>query len=116
MQILTLAKVLIDALNENKIEKNISPSPDTRKGIEKFSVFLKEKNFVDYQEGIALLRDIQSIRSSGVAHLKGSNYSKLVKKLQLSEKELQRVFCDLLDQSAKFLEKLLSDIDQQSTV
>ena len=115
-QILTLAKVLIDALNENEIEKNISPSPDTRRGITKFSVFLEEKNFVDYQEGLTLLRDIQSIRSSGVAHLKGSNYSKLVRNLQLSEKELQRVFCDLLDQSAKFLEKLSSEIDQQSTV
>jgi hypothetical protein len=43
MQILTLAKVLIDALNENKIEKNISPSPDTRKGIENFLFFLKKR-------------------------------------------------------------------------
>lgn len=115
-QILTLAKVLIDALNEKEIEKNISSIPDPPKGIAKFSVFLEEKNFVGCQEGLALLRDIQNIRSSSVAHLKGSNYSKLVKKLQLSEKELQRVFGDLLDQSAKFLEKLLSDIDQQSTV
>ncbi len=116
LQILTLAKVLIDALNENEIEKNISSIPDPPRGIAKFSVFLEEKNFVDCQEGLALLRDIQSIRSTGVAHLKGSNYSKLVKKLQLSEKELQRVFCDLLDRSATFLEKLSSDIDRQSTV
>jgi hypothetical protein len=43
LQILTLAKVLIDALNENKIEKNISPSPDTRKGIENFLFFLKKR-------------------------------------------------------------------------
>ncbi len=116
LQILTLAKVLIDALNENEIEKNISSIPDPPRGIAKFSVFLEEKNFVDCQEGLALLRDIQSIRSTGVAHLKGSNYSKLVKKLQLSEKELQRVFCDLLARSATFLEKLSSDIDRQSTV
>ncbi|MBW4647617.1 MAG: hypothetical protein KME06_02810 [Kastovskya adunca ATA6-11-RM4] len=116
LQILTLAKVLIDALNENEIGKNISSIPDPPRGIAKFAVFLEEKNFVDCQEGLALLRDIQNIRSSGVAHLKGSNYSKLVKRLQLSEKELQRVFCDLLEQSAKFLEKLSSDIEQQSTV
>lgn len=113
LQILTLAKVLIDALNENEIGRNISSIPEQARGITKFSILLEERNFVDYGEGIALLRNIQDLRSTGVAHLKGNNYSKLVKKLDLYNQELQRFFCDLLNQVILFLEKLMSAIEQQ---
>ncbi len=114
-QILALAKVLIDALNEKEIERNILSIPEKAKGISKFSILLKEKSFVDYEEGIALLRNIQDLRSSGVAHLKGKKYSKLVKQINLDNQELQRFFCNLLNQLILFLEKLMTAIEQQQT-
>lgn len=114
LQILALTKVLIDALNEHEIKKNISSAlKENEKGITKFEKMLKEKEIGDYEVEIALLRNIQELRSSGVAHLKGSTYSKLVKKLDLYDQELQKVFSELLNKVIIFLEKLISSIEQQ---
>lgn len=109
-QILTVAKVLIDALNEKQIGKNISSTPEKPGGINKFEILLKEKGY-DYEEGIILLRNIQELRSSGVAHLKGSKYSKLARRLDLYNQELQRFFCDLLNQIILFLNNLITLIE-----
>lgn len=107
-QILALAKVLIDALNESEIEKNLLSIPEKPGGITKFSVLLTEKSFLSYEKEIALLRNIQDLRSSGVAHLKGGKYVKLTKKLDMYNQELQRFFCDLLNQAILFLDRLTS--------
>jgi hypothetical protein len=111
-QVLALAKVLVSALNEKEIEKNISEMPDPPHGIAKLSVFLRENGYCDYEEGIDLLKLIQGLRSSGVAHLKGSNYQKLSEKFGLVDKELRDFFSDLLSRSNKFLEQLISDTDK----
>lgn len=54
--------------------------------------------------------DIQSIFSNGVAHLKGSKYEKLAKRLGLSNQNFQKVLSELLKQATLFLEKLISHI------
>lgn len=109
-QILHLTKILIDALNEKEIAKNISYVPETAKGIKKFELFLEEKKFVDYQDGIKILRVIQNIRSSSTTHLKGKGYSKIAKELDFENKELKQIFADLLEQATLFLQKLIECI------
>ena len=110
-QILALTKILIDSLNEAGITPNLSSCPSNTKGIKKLSIFLAENSFANYENGISLLMDIQAIRSTGVAHLKGSNYHKLANKLQLSNRNLQNVFSELLEQATLFLETLISNLE-----
>ncbi|MEM7066316.1 MAG: hypothetical protein AAF572_24505 [Cyanobacteria bacterium P01_B01_bin.77] len=108
--LLTLSKVLIDALNEKQIGKNISCTPAKLGGINKLKILLKEKGY-DYEEGIILWRNVQELRSSGVAHLKGSKYSKLARRLDLHNQELQKFFCDLLNQIILFFNNLITLIE-----
>jgi hypothetical protein len=108
-QVLALAKVLVDALNEAEIEKHISKPADSARGIAKLSVFLTENGYSGNENGVDLLKLIQGLRSAGVAHLKGSNYQKLAEKLGLADKELRDFFSDLLSQATEFLENLIRD-------
>jgi hypothetical protein len=73
MQLLSLTKVLVDALNESAIQKRISVLPDPPRGIAKLATFLAENGYKETEEGIDLLKLVQGLRSAGVAHLKGSN-------------------------------------------
>lgn len=114
-QILALAKVLVDALNEAEIEKRITTMPYPPKGIAKLSTFLLEKNYSGSDDGIDVLKLIQGLRSTGVAHLKGSNYQKLAEKYGLAEKELRVFFSNLLLRATIFLENLLRQTDKTSS-
>lgn len=111
-QILALAKVQIDSLNESNLVKNISNIPDDAGGITKLEGFLKENGFVDYKDGIETLRLIQGLRSTGVAHLKGSKYKNLAEKLNLSKKELRPMFSELLEQATDFLRIMQQNLDK----
>jgi hypothetical protein len=109
-QILALTKVMIDALNELKIGENISKKANLPKGIAKFDIFLREKGYNQFEAGIDLLKLVQGIRSSGVAHLKGSNYEKLARKLRLTDRELKAFFSELLVKATKFFELLIHGV------
>lgn len=106
-QVLALAKVLVDALNQSAIEKHISARPAPQQGIAKFTTFLSESGYEEIEEGIELLKMVQGLRSSGVAHLKGSNYKKLAAKLGLADKELRPFFSELLGKATIFMENLI---------
>ena len=109
-QILALTKILIDSLNESELKKYIEDYSKDMKGIKKLSIFLNQQNFKDHQNDIELLMNIQSIRSTGVAHLKGSKYEKITDRLQLLNTNLQKEFSDLLKQATIFLDKLISHL------
>lgn len=110
-QVLALAKILVDALNEAEIEKHISAIPDPQRGIAKFKIFLDEHDFKDINKGIDLLKLIQGLRSTGVAHLKGGNYDKLTKNLGLADKELISFFSELLSKATDFMELLIKQTE-----
>lgn len=89
-QVLSLTKLLIDSLNEKELTRGLASSKDS-KGIDKLEVFLQSKG-VKLPKMIEFLRDLQSLRSSGVAHLKGKEFSKIKKAFSIEEKELHEVF------------------------
>lgn len=95
-QILGLTKVLVDSLNETQItQKLIGLEPNT-KGISKFKKFLEDKGFPYTEKAIAFFRGLQSLRSTGVAHRKGSNYERLSVQLDLEAQPLNKVFEKML--------------------
>lgn len=110
VQVLSLAKVLIDALNEADIEKRTSGLLSNSKGITKLETFLKAQGFPNIEQGVQFLRDLQSIRSTGVAHLKGSNFKNMYDRLQMDKRELKVTFEDMLHAGTAFLQLLNKQI------
>jgi hypothetical protein len=93
-QVLSLTKLLIDSLNEQELAKGLD-LPEDSKSIDKLKTFLNSKG-VKLPKMLEYLRDLQSLRSSGVAHLKGKKYSKIKKAFGIGEKELHEVFDDII--------------------
>ena len=100
-QILNLAKLLIDSLNEKELEARAGPFEKDTKGITKLEVFLDQRLFPERGSFIQLLRDVQSLRSRGAAHRKGSDYQKTVAKLGIDPNRYA-------DAVRKLLEELVS--------
>lgn len=109
-QIGSLTKILIDYLNECDIEKNISCEiPEKTQGIGKLELFLKNKCYNGYEKHIGFLRNLQSIRSSGVAHSKGKKYDDIIRKLGFQNKTLKESFNSIIEQAIDFLKWLLAE-------
>lgn len=85
-QILWLAKLLVDSLNEEELSKAVSDKGDNGKGIKRFESFLQCKGFGHTEETIQFWKDLQGLRSSGAAHRKGEAYQKKMSRLGLTGK------------------------------
>ena len=102
-QVLSLAKLLVDSLNEKALEDQGGKAEAGDKGITKFARFLKTTNF---KEGIAvvqLLRDLQTLRSTGSGHRKGSAYHKILADLGADARDKPMLFKALLQQATTAL-------------
>lgn len=71
-QLLSLAKLLVDLLNEAAITANL-PSIREERGIAKLKRFLEANGYEQVDRDIALLRRIQTLRSRIAAHTSGSS-------------------------------------------
>lgn len=106
--VLALTKIIVDSLNEKELNKLI-PEKD-RDGL-KGSILRLEKVLVNkgvkgYEEFTNLLRSLQSLRSSGAAHRKGSNYRKIAEEFCVDSKTLRAVFQGILMRGLAFLQYL----------
>lgn len=106
-QVLSLVKIFIDSLNEKEIEKGITITKKNPKGIDKLDGFLKVKGFV-FTEMVEFLRNLQDLRSTGVAHLKGGNYEKVKQAFSIGQKDLSQVFDEILINCIRTLSTLES--------
>jgi hypothetical protein len=106
--ILALTKILVDSLNEGELNKLIPA--DQRGGIKgsisRLEKALQEAGIPGHEEHIKFLRDLQSLRSSGAAHRKGSNYRKIAEKLGVNSMSLPQVFEGILVKANRFLQFL----------
>ncbi|WP_291383057.1 hypothetical protein [Demequina sp.] len=71
-QILNLAKLLVDLLNERQLVFDLPPV-DNERGISKFERFLTSVGFANVVPVAALLRRIQTLRSRLAAHTSGAD-------------------------------------------
>jgi hypothetical protein len=96
-QVLTLAKLLVDRLNEAEIVNRVGPGPKGEKGLGKLERFLSSSGFPAIEALMSLLHDLQGLRSSGSAHLKGERYQRLLKDLSVAPGRTQDVLPRLLE-------------------
>ncbi|MBS2966365.1 hypothetical protein KGA66_25200 [Actinocrinis puniceicyclus] len=80
-QIMALAKLLIERLNEKEIAKPITVEAN-EKGITKFGKYLEHLGFPEREELVTLLRNLNGLRS-GPAHVKGDDYKRATKHFDL---------------------------------
>jgi hypothetical protein len=102
-QVLALAKLLVDSLNEEQLMTELSDGskPDD-KGIAKLQRWLQERNVAGYEEHIKFLRKLQVLRA-GSAHRKGDEYKKAADYFELSKHTLPSVFRNILTQALSLL-------------
>ncbi len=109
-QILALSKILNDSINVKELKNLIGDSENTKRN----GINLLEKVLIDYfnieeekvKNMLQPLRDIQRLRSFGIAHRKGSDYEKVAKGLGIYEKSYKDLFEDLLKQIICMLKEL----------
>lgn len=85
--IMALVKVTIDSVNCRKLNEMLSTNTEG-------SILILEDLFnripvSDSNEKIKIIRNIQSLRSTGVAHRKGSGYKKTTSKMNLNFRDLK---------------------------
>jgi len=102
--ILSMTKVLVDSLNEKQLVR-LLPSEIAKMdgGINRFEAVLAVHYGDIVKDQIKVLREMQSLRSKGAAHRKGSDYQQLCQTLRLDEQPLRDVFRGLLQRSADLL-------------
>lgn len=101
-----LVKILIDSLNEEKIFEIVKDRNKNEKGITKLQKYFLELKFEDYQEHIKFLRNMQEIRSKGIAHRKGSDYQKIKTELNLHDENYKQMFKEFLEKAICFIDYL----------
>jgi hypothetical protein len=93
-----LTKILIDSLNEKELAKGLTISKHDAKGIDKLESFLFSKKILQ-SNLIEFLRNLQTLRSTFVAHRKSErskDYKKAANYFKIKEKRLKEVFEDIL--------------------
>jgi hypothetical protein len=105
-QVLSLTKLMIGSLNEAEFINGLSSSQKNVAGsINKFEKYIENREY-PVKEMFKFLRDLQGLRSSGVAHCKGKEYSKIKKTFNIKdeEKQLSVIFNHILVNAIQVLD------------
>jgi hypothetical protein len=77
-QMLNLARLLCDFLNDAALREQLGEVPKDTRSIGKLEMWLQGSGYPHTGRDIALLKAIQSLRSKGSTHRKGSDYARLI--------------------------------------
>ncbi len=105
-QIKNLTKLLVDPLNEKAIQGELSTKEKDERGIAKLARWLASQDQPGRDNHVAFLKDLQAIRSRGVAHGKGSGYDDLWKRLGFEGRSLSEVLDQILGRATAMLADL----------
>lgn len=105
-QVLSLAKIIIDSLNEDELAHRINaPLPRDAKGITKLEKFLEVQGAGEAKEHIKFLRSLWDLRH-GAGHRKGTGYEKAAQYFNTNERDLRTVFQEILDKAIALIKFL----------
>lgn len=106
-QIVPLAKLAVDFINESEISASLEEIPPGAKGITKLELFLEE-NGLPERDLCSVLRRIQGARSRSAAHRKGEDFDRDV--LLGDSANPQALFRDILEALVAALHELRSAV------
>ena len=96
-QVMCLAKVLVDALNETDILKQLPNKVKDEKGISKLERWMSQEHYPLVERDIEFLRRLQRLRSKLTAHRKGSDYTQVLADAGVNDDSIQEVVTMLFD-------------------
>jgi hypothetical protein len=105
-QVLALAKVLVDSLNEEELARSGIPIAPDMKGISKLDAYLELRQCAHRTEVVQFLRDLYALRSTGSGHRKGSGYQKAAAKFVDPDRGLVKGFETILIRAVEVLDRL----------
>ena len=105
-QIVHLTKLLVDSLNEGELATRTIKLQEGAKGISKFEEFLRETSFSQVESTVGFLRNLQSLRSAGSAHRKGSRYERVVEKAGVDLANRPQAIRTILREASRILKAL----------
>ncbi len=109
-QILALAKITIDSIDVNKLKIFLECTDEKITPIGLLQLVLEKFNIDETASKIDFLRNVQSIRSSGVAHRKGSNYDKIIKKLEIDNENYMKEFDEILNEFSEIFDSVIHEL------
>lgn len=112
-QLLNLALVLVDLLNEKGITERLSEKIKNEKGIDKLQRFLETSSYEHVDRDISLLKKIQHMRSRIAAHASGTSGQKLLEN-ELSGQSPQEYIQHLLAEAAQMMDDLIGFTKQSA--
>ncbi|MHA3733563.1 hypothetical protein ACX1IV_20110 [Yersinia enterocolitica] len=101
-QILFLVKIIIDSINVKRLKEHVSI--DENGSIKLLSAYLKAGG-VKFDTA-SFLGGLQGVRSTGVAHRRGSQYEKTIEKLGIDDGALIQAFDYILEQAIDLLREI----------
>lgn len=112
--VLGLAKILADSINVQDLKTLVPQYQGDGKSIALLNAVLEAFG----EDGVAsdhidFLRNLQSLRSSGAAHRKGTNYGKVAERFGLGSHDLRTVFANILWKAVALLEYLIGLVVEQ---
>jgi hypothetical protein len=108
-----LTKLLVDFLNEAGVAGQLPPGPADEKGISKLERWLVQAGYPAIERDVGFLRNLQSVRSKGVAHRKGSDYEKLLTRA-FGDKRGAAAATKLLEDALTFVGELSAFAESQA--
>ena len=103
-QVMALAKMLIDSLNESDLAKRIPPQPPNTRSLKKLEAFLAA-NGVEGALQVTFLHNLWNLRH-GTPHRKGEGYEKAAKSLALESVGLSALSRTSWEQAIELIEFL----------
>jgi hypothetical protein len=111
-QILSLAKVTIDSANVKSLLQATKKTDAEGKSIILFGEMFKLLDLEDVEGRMAFLRGVQSVRSSGVAHRKGTLYEKTIAKLNIDADNYKAEFDSILSGFSKLFADIRAKLEE----
>lgn len=94
-EVVKLTKLLVDSINDGELEKHITVEKDER-SLSKLEKYLRAKGRTDFEQHVAVLRDLQRYRSQNAAHRRGKDAYKSFAKLVPGVTSRREVFAAIL--------------------
>jgi hypothetical protein len=95
-QILALTKITIDSINVKPLRVHLGVTDKSIKSISLMESLLDKMQSSNLTALAKLLKGVQSVRSTGVAHRKGTEYEKTISKLNIDDDNYSEEFDQLL--------------------
>ncbi len=101
-QVLSLVKIMIDSINVKELKEHVSIEENG--SIKLLSAYLKEGG-VEFNVS-SYLGGLQGVRSTGIAHRRGTKYEKTIERLGIIDGALIQAFDRILEQMIELLREI----------